>query len=295
MASRCRIWFRGCVNIDQVIADRRLPELPSRLAAPCIDSHTHLDSTREFSGLTPVESLAAAKQVGIVRVVDVGCDLASSQQAAANAEAFDEVIAAVAVHPNDAARHPDRLAEELDGIAALASRPRVRAIGETGLDYYRTRDEAAQAIQHESFRAHIEIAKAGGLALVIHDREAHADILRVLDEVGWPERVIMHCFSGDAEFATECLRRDAWISFPGVVTFKNAANLREALQVVPDEKLLVETDAPYLTPVPVRGRPNAPYLVPHTIRFIAQQLGRDEAELCTALHTNTETAFGGEW
>jgi TatD DNase family protein len=208
------------------------------------------------------------------------------------------VVAAVAIHPNDAARLDDReLAQHIAQIDALAGAgPQVRAVGETGLDYYRTRDDAGRARQRRSFSDHIAIAAAHDLALAIHDRDAHADVLAVLDEAPLrPGRVIMHCFSGDAALARECVQRGFWLSFPGTVTFRDADDLRDALAVTPLGRLLVETDAPYLTPVPVRGRPNASYLIPYTVRFMAEQRGDDLAQLCDALTANAIAAYGGSW
>lgn len=283
-----------------VVKALNLPPLPEALPVPTTDSHTHLLATAEYSGLTIAESLTLAASVGVTRVVEIGCDVASSEWAAGAAEQFDGVIAAVAMHPNDAARLAARhgesaLDEAIVQIDSLASRPGVRAIGETGLDYYRTRDEDGRSVQWRSFISHIEIAVRHDKTLVIHDRDAHDDIVRALDLGAMPDRVIMHCFSGDAEFAQECLARDAWLSFPGVITYKNAPQLRQALLVTPLDKLLVETDAPYLTPTPHRGKANAPYLLPHTVRFVAGQLGIDLAELCAQLAANAAAAYGGEW
>jgi TatD DNase family protein len=211
------------------------------------------------------------------------------------AEQHDEVVACVALHPNDAARAGAGLGAELAALEALIGRsPRIRGIGETGLDYFRTTDAAGQARQKESFAAHIAWAKAYDLALVIHDREAHDDILDVLDAEGAPARVMMHCFSGDAAFARRCLDRGFWLSFPGTVTFKPNEPLREALDLTPADRLLVETDAPYLTPVPLRGKPNASYLMPYTVRFLAERRGADVAGLCGLLAANASAVFG-EW
>jgi TatD DNase family protein len=247
------------------------------------------------------DNLAAARAVGVDRVVQIGCDLDDSRWAVACAASRSDVIACVALHPNTAASLDDaELTRQLAAIDVLAAAgPCVRGIGETGLDYYRTRDDEARARQRRSFAVHIEMAAARGLTLAIHDRDAHADVLAVLDEAAirgvTPPRVIMHCFSGDAEHARACLDRGAFLSFPGVVTFTNAPALREALAVVPADRLLVETDAPYLTPVPCRGRWNAPYLVPHTVRFIARHLGVDLAWLCDRLSANAQAAYGGAW
>lgn len=288
------------MTIAQELEALGLPGLPEPLPRPVVDNHTHADETIRVSGL-PVElSLRAAAVVGVTRIVQVGCDVASSRYAVELAEARDEVVAAVALHPNDAARRflaggMSALEDDLAAVEALVPSPVVRAVGETGLDYYRTRDPEAREAQEVSFRRHIGWAKAAGKTLVIHDRDAHDDILRVLDDEGAPERVVMHCFSGDADFAQRCLERGAWLSFPGVTTYPSAPNLREAALVTPLDRLLVETDAPYLTPKPVRGRPNAPYLLPHTVRFLADLLGVDLAEFCDRLTANTFVAYGGKW
>ena len=253
---------------------------------PVLDSHTHLD----IVGGDPAAAIAAATAVGVDRLVQVGVDVESSRWGVALAEQHPAVVATVAVHPNDAPRLAD-LDEALRGIEALAGHPRVRAIGETGLDRYRT-GEDGRAAQEHSFRAHIAIAKRYGRPLVIHDRDAHADVLRVLDEEGAPEQVVMHCFSGDAGFAVECVKRGFVLSFAGTVTFSSAEALREAARVTPPEAILVETDAPFLTPMPYRGRPNGSYLIPLTVRAIADTTGADLAELCAAISANGERVFG---
>ncbi|MEV7992549.1 TatD family hydrolase [Streptomyces sp. NPDC086077] len=281
------------------------PPLPPPLTVPVADSHTHLDMQ---SG-TVEEGLAKAASVGVTTVVQVGCDVNGSRWAAETAAAYENVHAAVALHPNEAprivhgdpdgwsrqgAREPggdaglDEALAEIERLAALAH---VKAVGETGLDYFRTGPEG-KAAQERSFRAHIEIAKRHGKALVIHDRDAHTDVLRVLKEEGAPERTVFHCYSGDAEMAEVCARAGYYMSFAGNVTFKNAQNLRDALAVAPLELVLVETDAPFLTPAPYRGRPNAPYLVPVTVRAMAAVRGIDEDALATALGANTARAFG---
>ncbi len=272
-----------------------LPPAPEPLPAPTTDAHTHLVSTREYSGLAVADNLAAARSVGVTRVVEVGTDVSSSAESVALAERYPEVVACVAIHPNDAARLGDALDANLAELAALAgTSPRIRGIGETGLDYFRTREPDGIARQKHSFAAHIALARQLGLALVIHDRDAHDDILDVLDAEGAPERVMMHCFSGDAAFARRCLDRGFWLSFPGTVTFKANESLREALDLTPSDRVLVETDAPYLTPMPLRGKPNAPYLLPHTARFLAERRGVDVAGLCARLAANATAVFG-EW
>jgi len=286
------------VDIASVLVDHGFADLPPRLPRPVIDSHTHLDAVFEKTGLTPDDNLAAAASVGVTKVVQIGCDVESSRWAVDFAAAHPQVVAAVAVHPNDAARlTPKELDDAISQIDALAGSGRhVRAVGETGLDYYRTRDAAGQAQQRASFADHIAIAAARGLTLAIHDREAHSDILRLLDDAPVrPPRVIMHCFSGGMALARECADRGYWLSFPGTVTFKGSDDLRDALTVTPLDRLLVETDAPYLTPVPARGKPNASYLVAHTAAFIAEHRGDDLAVLCDALTANAEAAYGGPW
>ncbi|MEU6755085.1 TatD family hydrolase [Streptomyces sp. NPDC046685] len=280
------------------------PPLPEPLRVAVADSHTHLDMQ---SG-TVEEGLAKAASVGVTTVVQVGCDVKGSRWAAETAAAYENVHAAVALHPNEAPRivygDPDgwsrqgartgggeaALDEALAEIEALAALAHVKAVGETGLDYFRTGPEGTAA-QERSFRAHIEIAKRQGKALVIHDRDAHADVLRILREEGAPERTVFHCYSGDADMARECAAAGYYMSFAGTVTFKNAAPLREALAVAPLELVLVETDAPYLTPAPYRGRPNAPYLIPLTVRAMAAVRGLGEDAMATALAANTARAF----
>jgi TatD DNase family protein len=263
------------------------PPPPEPLAVPVPDSHTHLD----IVGGDPAAGIKAAREVGIDRLVQVGVDVESSRWAADLAAAEPAVLAAVALHPNEAPRLAD-LDSALRTVEDLAGLPRVRGVGETGLDHFRT-GEDGRAAQERSFRAHIAIAKRFGKALVIHDRDAHADVLRVLDEEGSPDTVVLHCFSGDGAFAAECVRRGYVLSFAGTVTFKNAANLREAALVTPPDQMMVETDAPYLTPMPYRGRPNAPYLIPLTVRSLAETTGRDLDELCARISATTERVFGG--
>ena len=274
------------------------PPSPEPLPHPVVDNHCHLDIARDGeSPLDVPEALAAAAAVGVPRIVQIGCDLPGARWAVETAGRHDAVVAGVALHPNEAPRlaAEGRLEQALDEIEALAaSGDRVRAVGETGLDYFRTGDEG-RAAQHASFRRHIEMAKRLDRTLVVHDRDAHDDVLRILDEEGVPDRFVMHCFSGDAGFARACLDRGGWLSFAGTVTFKNAEPLREALRLAPRDRVLVETDAPYLTPAPYRGRTNASYLVPVTMRAMAQTRGDDLGELCAAVDANTEAAFGGAW
>ena len=296
--------------------DRAAAALPGE----ALDSHCHLDIMK-----VPVEdALADARAVGIRRVVTIGTDLASSRWAAECAAAYPDVYAAVAIHPNEteaagaaqagqpgpgqagpvptqaapgeAVRAEAVLAEAVQAeavlaeIAALAARPEVRAVGETGLDYYR--DWAAPPVQRDWFREHIQIAKQTGKALVIHDRDAHEDVLRILAEQGPPEQVVFHCFSGDAAMASRCAEAGYVMSFAGNVTFANAQPLRDAAAAAPAELLLVETDAPFLTPVPYRGQPNAPWFAALTLRELAEVKGMDTAELCGLVSRTAERVFG---
>jgi TatD DNase family protein len=273
------------------------PPAPDPLPHPVVDSHCHLEMTLDGTDeLGPAEALAAAAAVGVPRIVQIGCELDSARWSVEVAAAEEGIVAGVALHPNEAPRlaAAGTFEETWAEIERLAEAPQVRAVGETGLDHFRTGEEG-RAAQEDSFRRHIALAGRLGKTLVIHDRDAHEDVLRVVDDEGAPERVVMHCFSGDAAFAKDCLDRGFWLSFAGTVTFKNAAPLREALLVAPRDRLLVETDAPFLTPVPYRGRPNASYLVPWTVRLIAAERGEELSALCEAVERNTFEAFGGAW
>jgi TatD DNase family protein len=261
------------------------PPAPEPLSVAVLDSHCHLD----IVGGDVAAQLEAARSVGVDTVVQIGIDVESSQLSARIAAEHDNLWAAVAVHPNEAGRGvatPAALAE-IERLAALAQ---VKAVGETGLDHYRTGEEGRRP-QEESFRAHIAIAKRTDTTLVIHDRDAHDDVFRVLDEEGAPDRVVFHCFSGDAAMARRCAEHGYWMSFAGNVTFKNAGDLREAAVAAPAELLLVETDAPFLTPIPYRGRPNASYLIPLTMRALAEVRGDDLDALCGAVAANGRAAF----
>jgi TatD DNase family protein len=262
---------------------------PEPLPAEALDSHCHLEMVER-----PVdEILAAARAANITRVVTIGTDLATSRWAVDAAYGHAGLYAAVAVHPNEtaaAASSPEQRTEVLAQIAELALLERVRAIGETGLDYYR--DHASPVLQREWFRAHIAIAKQAGKALVIHDRDAHEDVLEILEADGPPDKVIFHCFSGDAAMAKRCAEAGYVMSFAGNVTFKNAGALREAAAAAPVDLLLVETDAPFLTPVPYRGKPNSPALVAHTVRAVAEIKQIPVADMCGQLVATGERMFG---
>lgn len=275
------------------------PEAPEPLPRPVADAHCHLDvSMRGEAVPAPGQALARAAAVNVTKIVQVGCDLPAARWSVQAARDVPGLVAAIGIHPNDAARMVARsgqgaLEDALAEIAELATDPGVRGIGETGLDFYRT-DAPGRPVQEAAFRWHIALARRLGKTLVIHDRDAHAEILAVLaDEAaaGLPA-IQFHCFSGDAQMAEFCAAQGWFVSFAGVVTFKNAAALQAAARVVPRELILVETDAPYLTPMPYRGRPNASYLVPFTVRKLAELRAEPLAQLCDDLAANAQRAFG---
>ena len=252
------------------------------------DAHTHLD----ILGLPVDGVMAAAQAAGIRRVVNVGCDLQSSRWSVSAAVEYPDVYAAVAIHPNETGAVYREREPVLAAISAIAESPKVVAIGETGLDYYR--DYSARDVQQAWFRAHIELARRTGKALMIHDRDAHDDVLAMLAEYApWPPySVIFHCFSGDAAMAARCAEAGYLMSFAGNVTFKNADSLREAAREAPAELLLAETDAPYLTPAPHRGKPNSPALTAYTIRYLAGLKKMDVADFCRQLQNTGAQIFG---
>lgn len=282
-----------------------LPPLPPRLPAAVADAHVHIDmgSGKSHNALNldrdkaEIESLInSATEVNVTKLINVGCEIPGARFAIEFANRYPNVFAAVALHPNEApriAREEGMSAYQaaLTEIADLATAEKCVAVGETGLDFFRTTEHDELKIQEESFRYHINLAKELDKTLMIHDRDAHQDILRVLDSEGIPNRVMMHCFSGDGNFAKECIDRGFYLSFAGTVTFKNAANLREALSATPQDRILVETDAPFLTPDPYRGAPNASYMIGYTMRFMADHRGDDLVQLCQAVMANTNRAF----
>jgi len=273
--------------------DREFAPLPEPLPVPVADAHAHLeivtnDSPDSDSVRRVIEE---AKSVGVDRLVQVGYSAEQSEWCAALADLYPgRVLAAVALHPNEAPVVED-LAADMAIIERLAHLPRVRAIGETGLDYFRTPPEL-RGVQQESFKWHIELAKKTNKALVIHDRDSHDDVLSLLLEVGAPEKTVFHCFSGDVEMAKTCIERGYILSFAGTMTFKNAPALREAVKLVPYSQLLVETDSPFLAPTPHRGMQNTPAQIPTIVRAMAAERGDDLSELCDALSKNTERVFG---
>jgi TatD DNase family protein len=293
--------------------DRSWPAAPEPLPVAVVDNHTHFDTVLpwEAEGWDPTleDHLARAESVGVTRMVQVGCDLAAIAWTDAAVRENHQLLGAVAIHPNETVRHagivepaPDglepeepydvSLADAIDQVAAVArGNPRIRAIGETGLDHFRA-GPRGRAAQREAFRAHIALAKELGLALQIHDRDAHDEVVEVLLADGAPDRTVFHCFSGDAELARLAVRQGWYLSFAGPVTFKANDELRAALREVPPSLLMVETDAPYLTVHPFRGRPNAPYLLPGTVRTVAEVTGRSLEDVCGSLSATSEAVYG---
>lgn len=269
------------------------PAAPDPLPLPVVDNHTHLDIARDGEQVDLLAALADARAVGVDRVVQIGCDLDAAWFTHRAVDASPAVLGGVALHPNEipALAAAGALDDALAQIEQIHAHPRVRVVGETGLDYFRT-DESGRGVQQEAFRWHIDLAKRLGKPLQIHDRDAHGDVLAILDEVGAPAHTVMHCFSGDVTFARECVERGFYLSFSGTVTFKNAQGLRDALAVTPLEQVLVETDAPYLTPHPHRGATNAPYLMPLTVRAVAATLALDVPAVCAATSATSERLYG---
>ena len=270
------------------------PDLPEPLLVGTYDNHTHLEIADGDQPMNYQDHLALANQVGILGAVQVGVTLESSKWSAEVAATEPRLLAAVAIHPNEAARYESMQAldVDIDGIADLASQERVRAIGETGLDFFRTESDQGKSFQQHSFERHIQIAKDFGLALQIHDRDAHEQVVETLLRVGAPEKVVFHCYSGDIELAKICAEHGWYTSFAGNITIKRNQHLRDSFRHMPKDLILVETDAPFLTPEPLRGRPNAPYLVPITVRFMAAELGMDANELSGQLAKNTVAVYG---
>jgi len=259
-----------------------------------VDNHTHLDISRDDLDLPDIQSVIDdASAVGVPRMIQIGCDLPSARFTIEVIDRYAALLGGVALHPNEAPRLHGigELESAKAELEVLAAHPRVRVIGETGLDYFRTGPEGVAA-QQDSFRWHIDLAKRTGKVLQVHDRDAHEDVLRILAEEGPPAKTVLHCFSGDITMARQCVELGYLLSFSGTVTFKNARDLRNALSITPMDNLLVETDAPFLTPAPHRGATNAPYLVPLTVRAMADVLNVDVPTLCTALAANSERVYG---
>lgn len=265
---------------------RPAPPPPEPLGEPTVDAHTHLDACGCRVAADVVAACDRAAAVGVTRVVTVADDLASARWVVEAAHWDERVAAAVALHPTRTAAVTEA---DWTEIERLAADPRVVAVGETGLDHYW--DLSPWDAQERAFRRHIDLAKRLGKPLMIHDRDAHADVLRVLAEEGAPDRVVFHCFSGDAEMARTCVDAGYVLSFAGPVTFRNAAALQEAAVLVPDDQLLVETDAPFLTPHPHRGRANEPYCLPWTVRGLADLRGVGAERVAAGARRTAETVF----
>ena len=273
--------------------DLSYPDLPEPLEVGTYDNHTHLEIADGENPMDYREHLELANQAGILGAVQVGGSVETSIWSARTAAIEPRLLAAVALHPNVAAEYASlrELDEGIAEIAKLATEPRVRAVGETGLDYFRTTEELLFLQQH-SFEAHIEIAKENNIALQIHDRDAHEDVVNTLLRVGAPERTVFHCFSGDRALAEILIEHGWYASFSGTLTFKKNQELREALAMLPPELVLVETDAPFLTPEPFRGRPNSPYLIGLTVRRMAEVRGITANDMAAQLTANTEAVYG---
>ena len=272
------------------------PAAPEPLEVAIYDNHCHLDFVfdDELGAMPWQENLDIAESVGIKGVVQVGVTLESSKWCAEVASKDSRVLAAVALHPNEAPLYEsfENLNKAIAEIEILATQPRVRAIGETGLDFFRTEGENSIKLQQHSFEEHIRIAKENDIALMIHDRDAHEEVVATLKRVGAPEKVIFHCYSGEPDLAEICNANGWYMSFAGNITIKRNQHLRDSLVLAHKDLILIETDAPFLAPEPFRGRPNAPYLVPVTARFMAETRGEDLNELCAQLALNTETVYG---
>jgi TatD DNase family protein len=273
--------------------DGAWPPAPEPLPVTVVDNHAHLEYPAGDITRTVSDSLAAAAAVGVDRVVQIGCELESARWTARAVEEHPALLGGVALHPNEV---PGRKSEgtyeaAFAEIADIARGARIRVIGETGLDYFRT-GPAGHAAQIEAFRDHIALAKELGLPLQIHDRDAHAEVIEVLERDGAPDATVFHCFSGDAGMAKLCVQRGWFLSFAGTVTFASAHGLRAALSVTPLNQVLVETDSPFLTPHPHRGAPNGPYLVPLTMQTIADVTGSSLADACGAVSRNAEALYG---
>ncbi|SLM95354.1 TatD family hydrolase [Brachybacterium nesterenkovii] len=295
---------RSAADAGRPRRDRSWPPAPDPLPFPVIDNHCHLDFADGDEHLDVDEHIERARAVGVDAMITIGSDREAAHWTADLLAREPRLRGGVAVHPNEAALHARGtdhegremipLDEAIAEIDRLVRGPGMVVVGETGLDWFRTsrKDERARTAQLDAFRAHIALAKETGLPLQIHDRDAHRDVLEVLDADGAPERTVLHCFSGDAEFARACVDRGFYLSFAGTATFKNAENLRAALAEVGIGRVMVETDAPFLTPAPYRGRPNSSYLIPLTMAQIAESTGTELEAACRAVRATTREVYG---
>ena len=244
-----------------------------------IDSHCHLYDTR---GVAVDDVIAAARAAGVTTMINVGCDAATTEQAIAVAASHDDIFATAGLHPHEAKHGVDTIVPYIDD-------PNVVAIGECGLDYFY--DDSPRAEQRAAFAAQIQLAHQRSMPLVIHTRDAWAETFDILDAEGTPERSIFHCFTGGPDEARRCLDLGAYLSFSGIVSFKTATDVRAAAAICPDENLLVETDAPYLAPVPHRGRRNEPAYLPAVGAALAAATGRDIEAVAALTDRNARVAF----
>jgi TatD DNase family protein len=256
-----------------------------------IDAHTHLDACGAVDAGDVRAIVERAAAVGVTAVVTIADDLASARWVTRAAEWDPRVYAAVALHPTRADALTDDARAEIE---RLASHPRVVAVGETGMDMYwpgRLDGCAQPAVQREAFAWHIDLAKRIGKPLMIHNRDADAEVLDVLRAEGAPETVIFHCFSSGSAMARECVAAGWMVSLSGTVSFSNARELREAVPLLPVEQLLVETDAPFLTPHPYRGAANEPYCLPYTVRALAELVDLRPEELAQVTTSNARRVY----
>jgi TatD DNase family protein len=270
---------------------RQPPPAPEPLS-PLVDAHTHLDACGAENKEDVVAIVERAAAVGVGAVVTIADDLDSARWVTRAAEWDSRVYAAVALHPTRANALNDAARAEIERLAA---HPRVVAVGETGVDLYwpgRLDGCAQVGTQREAFAWHIDLAKRCGKPLMIHNREADAEVLDVLRAEGAPDVVIFHCFSSDSAMARRCVDAGWLLSLSGTASFRNARALREAVPLIPAEQLLVETDAPYLTPHPYRGAANEPYCLPYTVRAIAELVGRPSEELAEITTSNARRVYG---
>ncbi|MEU8411317.1 TatD family hydrolase [Amycolatopsis japonica] len=262
------------------------PPIPDRLPVSVVDAHTHLDACGAVTAADVTAMVDRAERAGVSRVITVADDLAAARWAAQASTWDPRVWAAVAIHPT---RTKEFGEAEKSEVESLAKESRVVAVGETGLDYYW--DYSPHDAQQDAFRWHIDLAKRIGKPLMIHDRDAHDDVLRILEEEGAPEQVVFHCFSGDEHIARRCVDAGYVLSFAGTVSFRNARGLHEAARIVPADQYLVETDAPFLTPHPFRGRPNEPYCAAYTVRHLAALRGEAVHEVAESVRKTAERVF----
>ncbi|WP_156658009.1 TatD family hydrolase [Mycobacterium kyorinense] len=274
------------------MGSRRPPPPAPEPLSPLVDAHTHLDACGADNAEAVRAIVDRAAAVGVQAVVTIADDMDSARWVTRAAEWDERVYAAVALHPTRAGALTDAARAEIERLAA---QPRVVAVGETGMDLYwpgRLEGCAEPGVQREAFAWHIDLAKRIGKPLMIHNRNADAEVLDVLGAEGAPDTVIFHCFSSDTAMARACVEAGWLVSLSGTVSFRNARDLRDAVEVIPPSQLLVETDAPFLTPHPYRGAPNEPYCLPYTVRALAELVDRPAEELAQVTTANARRVYG---